>query len=48
VGDDAFRVAAHRLGLADEDTEALLRSATTDADVLAVGRTAARIRQDHR
>jgi hypothetical protein len=48
VGDDAFRVAAHRLGLADEDTEALLRSATTDADVLALGRTAARIRQDHR
>jgi len=48
VGDDAFRVAAHRLGLADEDTEALLRRAETDADVLAVGRTAARIRQDHR
>lgn len=44
----AFRVAARRLGLADEDTEALLRSAETDADVLAVGRAAARIRQDHR
>ena len=37
-----------RLGLADEDAEALLRPARTDADVLALGRAAARIRQDHR
>lgn len=43
-----FRVAARRLGLADEDAEALLRSAETDAEVLALGRAAARIRQDHR
>jgi hypothetical protein len=48
VDDDAVRVAARRLGLAEEDTEALLRPARTDADVLALGRTAARIRQDHR
>jgi Domain of unknown function (DUF4350) len=46
--DDAVRVAARRLGLADEDTEALLRPAHSDADVVAVGRAAARIRQDHR
>jgi hypothetical protein len=48
VEDDAVRVAARRLGLADEDTEALLRPARTDADVIALGRAAARIRQDHR
>jgi hypothetical protein len=46
--DDAVRFAARRLGLADEDAEALLRPARTDDDVVAVGRTAARIRQDHR
>ena len=46
--DEAVRFAAGRLGLADEDTEALLRPARTDDDVLALGRTAARIRQDHR
>jgi hypothetical protein len=44
----AFEAAARRLGLADEDTEALTRHVGTDADVLAVGRAAARIRQDHR
>jgi hypothetical protein len=44
----AFEAAARRLGLADEDTEALTRHVETDADVLAVGRAAARIRQDHR
>jgi hypothetical protein len=48
VEDDAVRVAAKRLGLADEDTEALLQPARTDADVIALGRAAARIRQDHR
>jgi hypothetical protein len=42
------RAAAKRLGLADEDTEALLRAPQTDAEVLALGRVAARIRQDHR
>lgn len=46
--DDAFRVAARRLGLAEDDADALLRQARTDADVLALGRAAARIRQDHR
>jgi hypothetical protein len=46
--DDAVRFAAGRLGLADEETEALLSPARTDDDVLALGRTAARIRQDHR
>lgn len=46
--DDAVRFAAGRLGLADEDAEALFRPARTDDDVLALGRTAARIRQDHR
>ncbi|MFL5959236.1 MAG: DUF4350 domain-containing protein [Gaiellaceae bacterium] len=48
AGDDAVRSAARRLGLGDEEAEALLRPARTDADVLAVGRAAARIRQDHR
>jgi len=48
VEDDAVRVAARRLGLADDDTEALLQPARTDADVIALGRVAARIRQDHR
>jgi hypothetical protein len=45
---DAVRVAAKRVGLPDEDAEALLREAVTDDDVLALGRVAARIRQDHR
>jgi hypothetical protein len=45
---DAVQVAAKRVGLADEDTEALLREAVTDDDVVALGRAAARIRQDHR
>jgi hypothetical protein len=48
VEDDAVRVAARRLGLADEDVEALLRPPRTDAEMLALGRVAARIRQDHR
>jgi hypothetical protein len=48
AGHAAFEAAARRLGLADEDTEALTRHVETDADVLAVGRAAARIRQDHR
>jgi hypothetical protein len=48
VGDDAVRVAARRLGVADDDAEALLRPARTDEDVVALGRAAARIRQDHR
>jgi Domain of unknown function (DUF4350) len=46
--DEAVRVAAKRLGVSDDDAEALLRPAGTDSDVLAVGRAAARIRQDHR
>ncbi len=46
--DDVVRVAAERLGLADEDAEALLQPVRTDADVIALGRAAARIRQDHR
>ena len=48
AGDDAVRVAAERLGLAEEDAEALLQPVRTDADVIALGRAAARIRQDHR
>jgi Domain of unknown function (DUF4350) len=48
VDDDAVRVAAKRLGVADDDAEALLRPARTDEDVVALGRAAARIRQDHR
>lgn len=46
--DDAVRIAAGRLGLTDDDTETLLRPARTDADVLALGRAAARISQDQR
>lgn len=46
--DEAFRSAAGRVGLAAEDTETLLRPARTDEDALALGRTAARIRQDQR
>ena len=46
--DDAVRIAAGRVGLADKDAETLLRPARTDEDVLALGRTAARIRQDQR
>lgn len=45
--DDAVRSAARRLGFADDDAEALLRPIRTDDDVLALGRAAARIRQDH-
>jgi hypothetical protein len=48
VDDDAFRAAARRLGVEEDDAEALVRPARTDDDVLAVGRAAARIRQDHR
>jgi hypothetical protein len=48
AGDDAVRVAAERLGLAEEDAEALLQPVRTDADVIALGRAAARIRQDQR
>lgn len=48
VDDDAVRVAAKRFGLADDDAEALLRPARTDDDVVALGRVAARIRQDQR
>jgi hypothetical protein len=45
--DGDVRFAAKRLGFTDEDAEALLRVVSTDDDVLALGRTAARIRQDH-
>jgi hypothetical protein len=44
--DDAVRAAARRLGVPDEDADALLRAARTDADVVAVGRALARIGQD--
>jgi hypothetical protein len=44
--DDAVRAAAKRLGLSDEDAAALLGSALTDDDVVAVGRALARIGQD--
>jgi len=46
--DGDVRYAATRLGFSDEDAEALLHTAETDDDVLALGRAAARIRQDHR
>jgi hypothetical protein len=48
AADAAIRAAARRLGLPDDDTEALLREPRTDDDVVALGRAAARIRQDHR
>jgi hypothetical protein len=48
AGHAAFEAAARRVGLTEDDTEALVRPVETDADVLAVGRAAARIRQDHR
>jgi hypothetical protein len=48
VEDDALRVAAKRLGVADDDANALFGPVQTDADVVALGRAAARIRQDHR
>jgi hypothetical protein len=44
--DDALRTAVRRLGLPDEDADALLRPARTDEDVVAVGRALARIGQD--
>jgi uncharacterized protein DUF4350 len=46
--DGDVRLAADRLGFSEGDAEALLRPAETDDDVVALGRTAARIRQDHR
>ena len=45
---DTVRIAAKRLGVADEDAEVLLRSVETDDEVLVLGRAAARIREDHR
>jgi hypothetical protein len=44
--DDALRAAARRLGLPDDDADALIRPARTDADVVAIGRALARIGQD--
>jgi hypothetical protein len=44
--DDALRAAARRLGLPEEDADALIRPARTDADVVAIGRALARIGQD--
>jgi hypothetical protein len=44
--DDAVRAAGRRLGLPDEDADALVRAARTDEDVVAVGRALARIGQD--
>ena len=46
--DDAVRVAARRLGLPDDEADALFLPARTDEDVMAVGRALARIGQDHR
>jgi hypothetical protein len=48
AGDEAVREAAHRVGLAEADVEALLSPVRTDADVLALGRALARIGQDQR
>jgi len=48
AGDDAVREAARRLGLGDDEANALLAPARTDADVLAVGRALAQIGQDPR
>ena len=44
--DDTVRTAAGRLGLPRDEVEAVLQTAQTDADVLAVGRALARIGQD--
>jgi hypothetical protein len=46
--EEALRFAAGRLGLAEEEAEALVRPVRTDDDVLVLGRTAARVRQDQR
>jgi len=48
AGDEAVREAARRLGLGDDEANALLAPARTDADVLAVGRALAQIGQDPR
>lgn len=44
--DDALRAAGRRLGMPDDEVDALLRPARDDADVLTVGRALARIGQD--
>jgi hypothetical protein len=44
--DDAVRAAAKRLGFPEEDVDALMGTARTDEDVVAVGRVMARIGQD--
>ena len=48
AGDDDLRAAALRLSLPAEEIDALLGSARSDADVLAVGRAFARIGEDQR
>lgn len=44
--DDALRVAGRRLGVSDDEIDALLRPARDDGDVLTIGRALARIGQD--
>jgi len=46
AGDDAIRSAAPRLGVSDEDLDALLTPVVRDADVLAVGRALAHVGHD--
>ena len=48
AGDDALRAAAKRLNIPDDEIAALLGSARSDADVLAVGRAFARIGENQR
>jgi len=48
AGDDDLRAAAKRLDIPDDEIAALLGSARSDADVVAVGRAFARIGEDQR
>jgi len=48
AGDDAFTSGARRLGMPDDEVAALVGTASTDADVLALGRALARIGEDQR
>jgi hypothetical protein len=44
-GEQAFRQAARLSGLDEEEISALLRPVSTNSDVLALGRAAARVRR---
>jgi hypothetical protein len=46
VDDDAIRAAGPRLGVSDDDLDALLTPVTREADVLAVGRALAHVGDD--